>query len=117
MIPLGNDVFYVLRAPLVADARTGSLSRDWSQAARLPVIWALITPFELAQKLSVEDNREREFSQTHFKVFAPPGTDIVYTDRIEYWSEVYIVSGSVRRWRDFDGCEDHVEFVVQLQGG
>lgn len=117
MIPLGNQVFHVVRAPLAVDARSGSQYRDWDNAVTTPVIWSLITPFELAEKLSFEDTKEREYARINMKVYAPPGTDVVHTDKIVYLGDVYEVLGHIGRWPTFDGQEHHVEFVIQRKEG
>lgn len=113
MIPLGNEVFYVLRAPVVVDPRDNSEYRDWVNADRFPVIWSMILPFQMSEKLAYANNRDREYSQQYLKVYAPPGTDVLYTDRVEYWGELYVVVGSPGRRRDFDGVENHVEFIIE----
>ena|SRR5688572_12361482 len=117
MIELGRDSFTVVRAPLVTDVRDNTQYRDWDNATSTVVTKAKVNPFELAEKLNFEINSEREYSRTGLKFYAPAGTSVEYTDRIEYQGRTYAVFGEPQVWTDFEGVQHHVEFVAQLRRG
>lgn len=118
-IPLGEDEYTIVRAPLVSDPRDGSLYRDWDNATEFVVVGAKVNPFQLAEKLQFEINAEREYSRTGMKFFGPPDDEALPqdTDRIEYNGDLYEVFGIPMMWTDFEGNADHVEFVGQLKKG
>lgn len=116
MVPLGKDTFTILRASLVEDPSDGSWYRDWTNAEEIVVENAKVNPFQLAEKLNFEINAEREYARTGMKFFAPP-TEVFSTDRILYRGEVYTVFGHPQTWTDFEGNDDHTEFVAQLKEG
>lgn len=118
-VPLGNDSYTIVRAPLVADARDGTLYRDWANATEILVNGAKVNPFQLAEKLQFEITAEREYSRTGMKFFGPPDEVSLpeATDRILYKEKVYTVFGQPVMWTDFEGNDDHVEFVGQLREG
>lgn len=115
--PLGNQSIVVVRAPLAPNARDGTLERNWAAATRTTVSGCSVQPFKLAEKLNFEDNREREFARTALRVFAPAGTDIESTDRMEYAGKTFDVFGHSGSWNDFTGTQHHVAFVARLREG
>ena len=117
MIPLGKDSFTILRAPLETSSRDGTKYRDWDNATETLVSNAKVNPFQLAEKLNFEINAEREYARTGLKFFAPSGVSVLATDRVEYRGDIYTVFGHPQVWTDFEGVDDHVEFVCQLKEG
>lgn len=116
MIPLGNDTFVIVRAQLVSDPIDGTQYRDWANATRISVEGSKVNPFKLAEKLNFEMNAEREYARTGLKFFCPP-VQVEPTDRIEYKGDTYSVFGHPQTWTDFEGNDDHTEFVAQLKEG
>lgn len=114
---LGQDQFTVIRAPLVQSPRDGSFYRDWENATHTLVLNANIQPFKLSEKLEKEDDQGREFGKSGRRFFAPPNTDVQYTDRILYLHEVYDVLGHPGYWTNFRGEVDHVAFIAQRREG
>ncbi len=117
MRPLGSDTFVIISAPLVVDPRDGSQYRDWDNASRTTVTQASVQPFPMAEKLNFEDNRDREFSRTAVRIFAPPGTRVEPTDRIEFDGGVYDVFGQAGPWRRFSGAERYVQLIGRIREG
>lgn len=114
---LGNQSVYVVRAALVPDSRDNNLYRDWAHATQTLVEGCMLQPFLTASRMSAEDNVEREFSRMQRRLWMPPGTDVLYTDRIVFNGDTYDVWGQPNRWFDFEGIEDHVEMLIVLREG
>lgn len=114
---LGKNTVTRLRAPLVTDPRDNSLYRDWDAAEELVINNCMVEPFPLSEKLNFEDERSREFSQSAVRVYAPPGTDLVYTDRLIFKDEEYSILGHPGKWFEFDGKEHHVAAIAQIRQG
>lgn len=117
MRPLGSDTFTVLTAPLVVDPRDGSEYRDWDNATSVVVTNAMVQPYPMAEKLNFEENREREFSRSAKRFFAPAGTRVESTDRIIFDGDEYDVFGADGPWRGFNGTERYVQFIGRLREG
>lgn len=117
MRPLGSDTFTIVRAPLLTDPIDDSEYRDWNNATRTVVNDASVQPFPMAEKLNFEDNRDREFSRTAVRFFAPPGTRVESTDRIEFDGDTYDVFGQGGPWRRFGGQERYVQFIGRMREG
>jgi head-tail adaptor len=99
--PLGKSTIYIIRAPLVRDPRDNSFYRDWASATETEVRYCMVEPYPMAEKLNVDDNRDREFVQTAVRMFVPPKTDVVYTDRIRWDDHLFNVLGAPFTWQDF----------------
>lgn len=84
-----------LRAPLVADPYSGSLTkRDWANAAALPIAGCAVDPGE-----SVEDRTvSRGQIVTTPRLFAPSGADVLESDRIVSASGSWDVLGHGADW-------------------
>jgi hypothetical protein len=117
MRPLGSDTFTIVRAALVTDSRDNSEYRDWDNATRTDIPDSNIQPFPMAEKLNFEDNRDREYSRTAIRVYAPPGTVVEPTDRIEFDGGTYDVFGAAGPWRRFSGQERYVQFIARIREG
>jgi len=117
MRPLGSDTFTIVRAPLVTDPVDGSQYRDWDHPTQTVVTQANIQPFPMAEKLNFEDNRDREYSRTAVRVYAPPGTRVEPTDRILFDGKTYDIFGQDGPWRRFSGQERVVQFIARIREG
>lgn len=117
MRDLGSDSFTIIRAPLLVDPTDYSEYRDWNNPTRIVITKANIQPFPLAEKLNFEDNRDREYSRTAIRIFAPPGTDVLYTDRILFEGNEYDVFGHPGTWRRFNGQQRYIQFIARIREG
>lgn len=117
MRPLGSDTFTIIRAPLVTDPRDGSQYRDWDNPTTTVVTQASVQPFPMAEKLNFEEGRDREYSRTAMRFYAPPGTRVESTDRIEFAGDTYDVFGMDGPWRRFNGVERYVQFIGRVRVG
>jgi hypothetical protein len=117
MRPLGNDTITVQRAALLTDPRDGSKYRDWDNAVETVVGNCNVQPFPLAEKLNLEENRDREFARTAIRIFAPPGTRFEVTDRIVFEDNIYDVFGHHGTWRRFSGLERYVQVIARVREG
>lgn len=115
--PLGANVVVIKRAPLALDTRDNSLWRDWDNATFTTVRFCLVEPFPLAEKLNFEINRDREFSQSAVRIYMPPETDCIYTDRIEYDGYTWNVLGHPAKWIQFDATPEHLAVIAQIRHG
>lgn len=117
MKPLGSDTFTIIRAPLIIDPRDGAEYRDWDNATQTVVTEANVQPFPMAEKLNFEDNRDREYSRTALRFYAPPGTRVESTDRILFDGKTYDVFGHQGIWHRFNGQERFVQFIGRVREG
>lgn len=98
-----------LRAPLVTD-RYGSQVRDWANATRTDIPGGGLAPRPAGE----EDGQGREGVIIGWTWFAPAGTDILATDRVEVRGEVHQVDGEPADWRSpFTGW--HPGIAVNLR--
>lgn len=116
MATLGNETVYIIRAPLVA-GRTGGEERVWSQATETPVEHCSVQPFPLAEKLNFEESRSREHARTAYRIYAPPGTDVLATDRVRWNGVVMDVFGHAGPWHRRNGSTHHITFIGRERSG
>lgn len=116
-LPIGEQTITVVRAPLVQNDRDNTWYRDWENATHTDVPGCSVQPTRLSDKLRYEQDQEREYHMTYIRVYAPPGTDIVYTDKIKFDGKFYDVQGAVTPWRRTGGQEHHVAFLIKLREG
>lgn len=115
--PLGLNVIYIIRAPLVKDTRDNSFYRDWSNATETEIRNCMVEPYPMAEKLNLEENREREFVQSAVRMFVPPETDVVYTDRVRFDDELFQVLGHPFTWFDFRAKRVWKAVIAQFRAG
>lgn len=115
--PLGKQSIVIKRAPLVVDARDNTPYRDWANATSTTVNNCMVEPFPLAEKLNFEDSRDREYSETSVRIYAPPDTDVVYTDRIEWNGHTFQVLGHPGLWTDLNGKASHRAIIAKIKQG
>lgn len=70
------------------------------------------------QPASASESTDRgELLVTNVTLYAPPGTDILATDRVRWLGTVYAVNGTPAVWRDEAGNVDHVQAQLLLKEG
>lgn len=111
MISFHRDTITILRASLVDDAY-GNQVPDWST----PVSTA-VTGCRLQPERAGEYVLDREAVTTRWRLFAPAGTDLRATDRVEHAGEVYEVDGDPQRWPSPTGRLAHVEALLRRTEG
>jgi hypothetical protein len=114
---LGDEVITVLRAPIITDPRDNSKRADWDSATETDYPGCMIQPFLMSNKLVIEDNNERLFAQSFYRIWMPAGSDVLYTDRIRWRGETMDVFGQKGTWVDFEGNEDHIQLLGKLREG
>lgn len=77
----------------------------------------MVEPYPLAEKLNVEDMRDREFVRTALRVYAPKTTVVYYTDRFLFQGVLYKAFGDANDWFHFDGTKNHVTFIMRRVSG
>lgn len=113
----GAATVTVVRAPLVKDPRSGAFARDWTNPTRTQVRYCSVQSFPLAEKLNFEVMDSREYARSSLRVYAPAGTDVEPTDRIEYRGKTYEVFGHAAEWFDLGENPHHVAFVIRIRTG
>lgn len=113
----GRETVVVVRAPLVTDSRDNTQYRNWENPTRTTVNGCGVEPFPLAEKLNFEENRGREFARSAVRIYMPPGTDVVATDRLEWDGKTFQVLGHPGKWSRFNGREHHVAVIAQQREG
>lgn len=106
-----RDTVTVLRAPLVDDGY-GNQVPDWSEPTRTDVPGCRLQPERAAEYVL-----DREAVTTRWRLFAPEGTDLRATDRVEYAGVVYQVDGEPERWPSPTGRLAHVEALLRRTEG
>ena len=115
--PLGDTTVVIIRAPLELDPRDNSLWRNWDAAVHTTVEKCMVEPFPLAEKLNFEINKDREFAQSAVRIYMPPNSDVLYTDRILYDGYEWNVLGHPGKWVAFSGVADHIAVIAQIRHG
>ena len=115
--PLGSDTVVRIRAELVRDPKDNSLYRDWENATELTIPDCSVQAPKLSDKLRNEIDNEREYQLTFVRLYAPPGTDLRYTDRLIFGNDLYEIQGEPTPWRRFNGQEHHVTALLKLREG
>jgi hypothetical protein len=109
---LGAQQLIRVRASEVTDGRHGGRARDWKTADTEVIIGCNVQPFATA-----ESTLQAAYVADRLRVFAPPGTDLLPTDRVIYDGVTFEVDGSAQRWHDFSGQEHHIELVIKRLAG
>lgn len=82
-----------LRAPLVADDYgTPESKRDWDNAAETEMR-GFVQPMETTE---IADGREA--SVVRHQLFAPAGSDLLASDRVQYDGDTYELTGDGQSW-------------------
>lgn len=89
---LGRHTIVVRRAT-VAEDEYGNDQRDWATATSTTVTGCSVQPV-----LGAEVTVGRETVVSRWQVWAPDGTDLLATDRVEWDGSTYDVDGEVQRW-------------------
>jgi hypothetical protein len=116
-VKLGADVITIRRAPEVINPRDGTRERDWDNATEVTYRNCNVQPFLLTDKLKIERAGEREFVDDTWRVWGPVGMDVLYTDRAVFKGVEYEVRGLTGEWRDLDGKDSHVNFMLRRRVG
>lgn len=109
---LGRETLTIIRA---AQVRQGtSLVRDWAHATETAYTGCNFQPLSAA-----EVTADREFAESHFRVFGPYGIDLVSTDRVrrELTGVVYDAEGDAQHLSDIDSKPSHAEALVKIRTG
>lgn len=118
---LGNDTIIIYEPTTGTDA-DGSETRSYvldatNTDSATTVTGCSVQPFLLADKLQVEENRDRAYASTSYRVFAPPGTVVTSDSWVEFQGVIYEAFGFPGPWRDLAGFPHHVEFLMKLRRG
>jgi len=89
---LGPHTITIRRAT-TADDGYGNAEPDWDNATATAVPGCSVQPLAGTELL-----QGRDTVVTRWTVWAPPETDLVATDRVEWAGETYDVDGDVQRW-------------------
>lgn len=118
MATVGNATITLLRAPLVKDARSGQLIRNWGNPIQFVITGCSVQAFPLAEKLNVEVLDSREFARSSVRVYAPPDSEVPEpTDRFVYRGRTYELFGFAAEWLDLEETLDHIAYVGRIREG
>lgn len=106
-----QDTIAILRAGLVDDGY-GNQVPDWSTPTSTSVPGCRLQPEQAGEYVL-----DREAVVTRWRLFAPDGTDLRATDRVEHAGEVYEVEGEPERWPSPTGRLAHVEALLRRTEG
>lgn len=107
---LGSQTVTVMTAGQVTDDYHNVMS-DWPSATSVVVTDCSVQPGIGAQIVL-----DREAITTLYTVWAPLGTPVSDTDRVDYAGTVYDIDGSVEHWAVGDRL-DHLYFRLKAVAG
>ena len=113
---LGDTTITIVRAPLVADT-DNTLYRDWANATYTDIPFCMFQPFQLSSRLQIQDNFDREYASSFFRLWFPGGTDIDAHDRIIVNGRNLDIWGIPGPWYDFAGVETHITCLCKEREG
>lgn len=117
MRPLGRETITIRRAPLAVSPRDNSEYRDWANATDTDVTNCNVQMFIMSEKLMAEITEDREAIREVFRVWAPAGTDVTYTDAIIWRGDEYEAHGRIGQWDHIMGPPHHVDFLIRRRVG
>ena len=85
----------------------GNPVTDWTTPDELPISGCSVQPQPAAE---FTDTREEALSR--WQLWAPSGSDIAHTDRIQHKDRVYLIDGDVQDWDQLS--LDHVTCLLRL---
>lgn len=89
---LGKHTVTVERAAFIADAFNNQ-TRDWPNAVPHTVTGCSVQPLTGPEVIVGRDT-----IVSRWQIFAPPGADLLATDRVVYAGDTYDVDGEVQRY-------------------
>ena len=96
----------VVRAPLVDDGR-GNKARDWANAAEAPSPgWAVDAGATL------DDTTNRDGASTEYTLRGPLAADVLATDRVRLFGDLYLIDGAVLRQPGVSPATSHT--IIRL---
>lgn len=114
MLPgFARDTVTVQRATVVEERGTTRL--DWSNPAETVVAGCSVQPMAGDEKFtagSQEGGGRRDAVITRWKLYAPPGIDLLARDRVVHAGVAYQIDGSPQRWPSPSGALSHVTALL-----
>lgn len=102
-----------LRAPYAEDRYGNPAStRDWALASELDIPGCSVQPMVGDEVLG-----DRDSIAHRWILYAPPGVDVVPTDRISHRGTTYEVQSDIRRWTGATGAVDNVQMEMERIDG
>lgn len=92
MVTLGAHTVTVVRATTTEDSY-GNPVRNWGAASQSAVSGCSVQPVE-----GDEQTVGRNTVVSRWRLYAPPSTDLLASDRVVYDGDTYEVDGEVQRW-------------------
>lgn len=89
---LGPHTVVIRRATTTEDAY-GNPVRNWGSATSTSVPGCSVQPV-----LGAENLAQRDTVVSRWELYAPDGTDLLATDRVDWSGTSYEVDGEVQRW-------------------
>jgi hypothetical protein len=90
---LGPHTVVVVRAGTSAEDEYGNEIPGWNDPTETTVTGCSVQPVVGTENLSGRDT-----VVSRWQLFAPDGTDLLATDRVEWDGDTYEVDGEVQRW-------------------
>lgn len=118
--PLGNETITILKPVETVDTVDNTTYFSWTTPTEVEVSGCSFQPFLPSDKLQYEETRDRDFSRSTWRVYAPYTADVLAIqphDRIRHLGQVYEVFGHTGSWRHLSGVGHHVQIIVQLREG
>ena len=97
-----RDVVTITRAPLVESR--GTKIRDWSQATTHTVAGCSVQPGGTDGTWG----EQRNGATVRATLYAPPGANIEFADRVSFGGVAYSIDGAPQEWRSPTGRVTHM---------
>lgn len=111
-IQFATDTVTVLRVGTTTDRYGDTVAGDWTSATETVVARCRVQP-----AAGPEDTVDRDQITRRWLLFAPPGADIVASDRIRHAGVDYDIDGEIRRWSSPSGRLAHIEAdLLRVEG-
>lgn len=117
MTYLGNTTITIYEAPLATDTRDNSLYHDWDHPIVTVVKGCMIEPMQLAARLQLQTNREREYAAAYIRVWMPPSAPVKPNQRLLINNQWYDIHGQPHLWYDLEGVASHWGVLVLVRSG
>lgn len=104
-----RDAVTVWRAPLVAER--GTQVRDWSAAVAHTLTGCSLQPAGGGSGIGATRGtlgEQRNGAEVHALLYCPPGSDIEFSDRVEFAGQTFALIGEPLYWRSPSGRVTHV---------
>jgi hypothetical protein len=114
VISFATHTIFVIRPTMTVNAY-GDTEPDWTNTTSRAVAKCRVQPMS-GNDVITSGTIPRRGTVTHYKLFAPTGTDLHPTDRVHWLTGTFTVS-DIQQWQSATGNIAHLEAILtQVEG-